>query len=637
VRLRKTIHSSLLAATLLLPACASHPSRFDAGLDLGVADTGIDGGVDSGSDVGADADVDAAYPTPAPRPLAPLSTSTVTSQRPTLRWSLPPGTDGAHVDICADRACATIDAMLDVTGSSTVPTTSLAAGVHFWRVRGRMGASIVTAYSPTWEFWVGARSAGDSSWGTTPDVNGDGRPDLIVGAMNFSMGTGRAYVYLGTATGLPNTATATLDSPDGEYGLFGASVASAGDVNGDGFGDVVVGAPAPMLTGGPPPTLRPGSVHLYLGGVAGLSTTATMVLAGPDGIAGAFGNSVASAGDVNGDGFADVVVGAPGVAMNSGRAYVYLGSANGLSATPLMLAATSSLNDRLGETVSGAGDVNGDGLGDVIVGAAGTMSNRGAVYLFLGTVSGPPQTVVTLMNPDSGSSTFGESVACAGDVDGDGLADVVIGSLNLGDGTGNAHVYLGNASGLSATPASTLSCPDGPPTGCGRAVSSAGDVNGDGYADVVIGAPDVTLPPMFMVGGRAYVFLGGATGLGAAPELTAPGMSSVALGTAVAAGGDLNGDGFADVIIGTYNGLEGVVIYNGGSAGIGNMPSQTIPPPDGVNTHFGFSIAERDPARIGRGMNAGSFFGRAVARAPMLVLRGAVGSYSDVRLRARAT
>ena len=149
--------------------------------------------------------------------------------------------------------------------------------------------------------------------------------DVVVGAAGASGNTGRAYVYFGSASGIARTAGATLIGPDGVNGRFGFSVASAGDVNGDGYAEVVIGAPtASSVTG---------RAYVYLGGATGLGTMSETSLTGPDGVNGNFGVSVASAGDVNGDGYAEVVVGAVGVSSSTGRAYLHLGSASGLGVT----------------------------------------------------------------------------------------------------------------------------------------------------------------------------------------------------------------------------------------------------------------------------------------------------------------
>jgi hypothetical protein len=176
--------------------------------------------------------------------MAPLSTATVTSQQPTLRWLLAPGTDGARVELCRDRAMTTSCTSFDATGASGRPGSNLAPGVWFWRVLGRSGASAGTTGSVVWQFVVGARSAGvDASWGTTLDVNGDGYADVVVGAFGENSETGRAYVYLGSATGLGTTPATTLTGPGGASGNFGESVASAGDVNA-----APVPTPAPLAT-----------------------------------------------------------------------------------------------------------------------------------------------------------------------------------------------------------------------------------------------------------------------------------------------------------------------------------------------------------------------------------------------------
>ena len=298
-----------------------------------------------------------------PRQIAPLSTATVTSQTPLLRWVLPRDVDTVQVDICRDRACREAVTSFVAHGSSGAPPLALGPGVYFWRLRGLAGhARVGTATSPVWEFFVGARSAPvNTSWGSTLDVNGDGFADVVVGAANakslFPEGggqlggnnSGSAFVYLGAADGL-STTPIELPSPNPAYEGYGASVSSAGDVNGDGFDDLVVGAPADTVAGS-----GSGSAYLYLGGAEGLSMT-PMTLANPAGVDPAFGRWIAGVGDVNGDGYADVVV---------AGSYLYLGGADGLSTAPVPVA--------VGFPVAGIGDVNGDGYADVAVGG-GTVS-----------------------------------------------------------------------------------------------------------------------------------------------------------------------------------------------------------------------------------------------------------------------
>jgi FG-GAP repeat/FG-GAP-like repeat len=517
-----------------------------------------------------------------PRLIAPLSTATVTSQRPTLRWALAAGTDGAHVQICRDRACGVEVTSFDANGASGAPSANLPAGVLFWRAFGKSAGVTGSQSSPTWEMTVGTRSASvNTSWGTTLDVNGDGYADVIIGADGTNSTTGRAYLYLGGAAGLPTSPATTLTGPDGASGAFGVSVASAGDVNGDGYADVIIGAYAVGSD--------TGRAYLYLGGAAGLSSSPAATLIGADGTGGFFGYSVASAGDVNGDGYADVIIGASQASSLTGRAYLYLGRAAGLSSSPAAtLTGPDGVGGVFGVSVASAGDVNGDGYADVIIGASDVGNNAGRAYLYAGSAAGLPLSpTATFIGPDGSGAHFGGSVASAGDVNGDGYADVVIGASNAN----RAYIYLGAAAGPATSAATTLIGPDGAGGLFGVSVASAGDVNGDGYTDVIIGAYAVSSNT-----GRAYLFLGGAAGLATSPgaALTGPDGTGGNFGDSVASAGDVNGDGYADVIIGaaTVSANAGrAYLYGGGSAGLSSSPTAALTGPAGAGGQFGLSVA----------------------------------------------
>ena len=226
--------------------------------------------------------------------------------------------------------------------------------------------SIRTVIAPTGE------GAGDNfgySVSGAGDVNGDGYADVIVGAyLNDAAGSnvGRAYVYYG-GPGADAVADLTLTG-EAAGDLFGYSVSGAGDVNGDGYADVIVGAYSDDGGG-----LDAGRAYVYFGG-PGADAVADLTLTGA--AAGDwFGWSVSGAGDVNGDGYADVIVGGhldDAGGMDAGRAYVYFGGPGADAVADLTLTGAAA-GDQFGISVAGAGDVNGDGYADVIVGRGSTM------------------------------------------------------------------------------------------------------------------------------------------------------------------------------------------------------------------------------------------------------------------------
>ena len=190
----------------------------------------------------------------APRPLAPLSTARVASRWPALRWELPAGTDGALVEMFADRAC-TQPLTSFLASTSGTPSTPLAAGVAFWRLRGTSNGAVGSTTSPVWELFVPARNGRpkvNTGWGTTLDVNGDGLGDVGVSALTIKNYIGQAYIYMGRKGAGPSSTPVILGGMQGPQSEFGCSIDSAGDVNGDGFGDLIVtqcdGATLPMAT-----------------------------------------------------------------------------------------------------------------------------------------------------------------------------------------------------------------------------------------------------------------------------------------------------------------------------------------------------------------------------------------------------
>ncbi|MBI5515104.1 MAG: FG-GAP repeat protein [Deltaproteobacteria bacterium] len=496
-----------------------------------------------------------------PRQVAPLSTATVTSRQPTLRWVLPPGVDGAHVDLCRDRALTMGCIAIDATGPSAAPMADLAPGLWYWRLQGRSGGVRGTASSPVWQFNVGARSAGvlgrmvDTSWATYPDVNGDGYADVLVGAPGpFSppevMGIGIVQVYHGAPGGPSSTSTATLRGAAG--GRFGYSVASAGDVNGDGYADVIVGAPGSSAF--------PSAAYLFVGGPTGLPTAPSITLMGTAGAG--YAEDVASAGDINGDGYADVVVGEVGTMSTHSNAYIYFGGPSGPGASPSQTIAGAGVSPQV--DVAGAGDVNGDGYADVLIGV------RGGAALHLGGPMGLAATRTTL-RPVDGLTLA--RVSGAGDVNGDGLADFLVGDPNArlgGNSHGAVQVYHGRAIGTWGSAETTVFGDYA--SGFGTALAGLGDVNGDGYEDILGAGP-----------GRLRVHHGSPFGIRVISDRTIDER-----GWAASYTGDVNRDGFADAATGGFNG-QAFLHVSLGAAGLSASPSVTFT--GSVTDYFGYSVA----------------------------------------------
>lgn len=445
------------------------------------------------------------------------------------------------------------------------------------------------------------------------DVNGDGFDDVIVGAHDADAlgdsNSGEAYVVFGQAGGFPaNIDLATLSAVAGfrldgvdQDDATGLSVSGAGDVNADGIDDLIIGAPFAAAGSGRSYVVF-GSVGLIgpsidLSALTGFNGFRIDGVAVDDGA----GYSVSAAGDIDGDGIDDVIIGAPGAdpggVSNAGSSYVVFGKDtdldnNGTVDNPfqpaLGLAALNGLNgfridgivasEISGFAVSGAGDVNDDGVGDVIIGAPNEVFAPGVTYVVYGkrtdtdgngTVDDPFSASINLsaLNGANGSrfdgidaqGNIGAAVAAAGDVNDDDFDDVIIGTSQLG----KSFVVFGKPGGLGT--ALDLSTLDGTTgfridpvalgNGTGSAVSGAGDVNGDTFDDLIVGGAQGKRNA-----GQGYVIFGRSGAFEPAlalSELTeAAGFRLDGAGGAERAGlsvsgaGDVNGDGFNDLILG---------------------------------------------------------------------------------------
>ncbi|MCH8236320.1 MAG: FG-GAP repeat protein, partial [Chloroflexi bacterium] len=362
------------------------------------------------------------------------------------------------------------------------------------------------------------------------DVNGDGVPDLIVGSpgdeVNGVGASGSARVF----SGLDGSLIYTFGG-DQYADRLGVSVSGAGDVDGDGFADLIVGSNRSPL----------GYARVYSGKNGSIIYTFFGDAAFDD-----FGRSVSGAGDVDGDGFDDMIVGARSDdtnATNSGYARVFSGQDGSIIYT---FYGAAVFFDSYGFSVSGAGDVDGDGFDDLIVGAIqnATITGRAEV------LSGANGSILYTFSGNVASDGFGGSVSGAGDVNGDGFADLIVGASrddNNGSESGSARVFSG-ADG------SILYTFDGDAgfDSLGSSVGGAGDVNGDGFADLIVGA--ALDDNNGKTSGSARVF----SGADGAVLFTVDGDSvGDALGLSVSGAGDIDGDGFADLIVGAPQNHQG--------------------------------------------------------------------------------
>jgi hypothetical protein len=461
--LRRPLGAALSCAALVASGCARSVIPVDTEMsapDAMILDASPDAALPDGANVDAEVP-DAASDVAdvrrcescqgAPRPVAPLSTTTVTTNRPTLRWELPRDGDGARVEVCRDRDCNERLLSQTQTGDHVTLTESLTAGVFFWRVQSATDGVAAGPFSPTWEFrCFGRATPVDSAWGSFLDVNGDGLADLA-----FVEG-GRVRIIYGNRSRslIARTVPEPAWSPN--------ELIPAGDLDGDGFGDLIVSASI--------------------------------------------------------SGFPAIEVGC------------YRGTREGIVAEPTIV-------QPRGTRALAAGDLDGDGYGDIVLPHAAcccSSTSRGGISVAFGPLSaeGLARRVEIPEPADSAAhdGCFGQKGAAPGDMDGDGFADFLIASPMYGsrdsghlDWHGSGRVYLIRGAPGSVDPEPHIVEYEVPNDqgNFGRVMGAAGDLNGDGYPDAFVswrllaGArTSPTIDPIFEVYSGEPTVVGDADGDG---------------------------------------------------------------------------------------------------------------------------
>jgi FG-GAP repeat/FG-GAP-like repeat len=535
-----------------------------------------------------------------PRPIAPLSGSVV-NQRPTLSWTPATGSEKVEVEVCADRDCTRIvKGVLSPEGSTSL-TVDLSPGRYFWRVQARSGSPHQTPIL-TWQLTArhGRPAEAQNLSPLDLDMNGDGFADLAVPLTPTQGGIARVAIFYGSATGF-QVAPTTLVAPAEGYG-FGSSVVAVGDVNGDGFGDLAVTAPS--------------------GGERSLECG---------------GNTV----------MGDVTPSNRKVPDATGRVYVYLGSPTGPKGLPDVSLAGEELGARLGEWISGGGDINGDGYADMLLESAGgpppdlscspqngspssLVSHKVSLYFGDGQPFQAPRTVRLTMwqappNPPTAADCSSERAAIIGDMNGDGYADVC--AICEKERVAIAKVQFGSAVGVESRSEVRLR---GAPGYRASVIALRSDIDGDGRADLLL-VPQFTYAPItwyrsfsgrkpsylepiqklavprdigrravvhdfngdgfsdlvLAVGGfskRAFLYMGSAQGLQAKPRVIAAPAGALRFATWNSAG-DFNGDGFGDLALAAFAPDIGdrVYLYFGGPSGLPETPTAMLIPPSANN------------------------------------------------------
>ncbi len=425
-----------------------------------------------------------------------------------------------------------------------------------------------------------ATIVGERECASAGDVNGDGFKDIITGNPS---GRGYVKIFLGSANFDTNPDLQIM----GDGGSFGSAVGCAGDLNKDGYDDIIVGAPSASNPNNG--AEMAGMAYIYFGGDP-MDTVVDLTLLDSYWYYG-FGSSVTSAGDVNNDGYYDAMVAAPDDWGAVGRVFVYLGGESMDSIYDIRIEGHPDSAEHLGWSVAGIGDINSDAYDDILVGSpfAGVPWGTGKATIYFG--GNPMDTIpdVVLNGDITTFYNFGRNVASAKDVDGDGIPDVLVSN------TKKTKVFYGSSlldTGVSVT------------LPVGYSISSAGDVNQDGYGDLI--ASDDKYPQ------STHIFYG-ATSMDGEADITlkAEDTTLAGFGLKVACLSDINCDGYDEVMISSggdslHHGIIFIYTCNPTSVEEPIEPKkecsfnldQNYPNPFNENTTIHFSVSAANEASV---------------------------------------
>jgi hypothetical protein len=508
------------------------------------------------------------------------------SRRPLFRWRAV--AHATSYDLQVDDSCdpdsfrscafpspeaAETTTNLSLRLSAGLPISSAPAGRrYYWHFRA-CGDGACTPWSEVRYLDVGRNPT---------DFTGDGHSDLVIGnagaSVNGVTNVGSVYIAVGVRPGSTPGLQTLLPGDAASLNFYGSAVASAGDVDGDGFADLAIAAQIADQSG---------RVYLHRGGPNWPETMPSQVLENPEGQTVAFFGSALVGGDIDGDGRSDLVVAAErqdDPATSEGRVFIYAGqsSSTGLTTVPSWVLSNPAhqANGHFGSSLA-LGDVNGDGYADLAI-TADTQDLVGRVFIYAGRSNGvrdPP--IATLDAPMAVTgANFGRPLA-TGDFDGDGYADLAvsaaqedIGGLNA---VGRVYLYHGGPDGIPdrSAPWRILENPTGLTNSFYGFKLAVADLNGDGFDDLAVSAPYHDSAK-----GRVYIYHGASDGLPSAPSTTLsdpdPANNNDFFGVVLATGDRLIADGIGDLFVGARRNSGVIYLFDGAFGGLPQTTTNTL-------------------------------------------------------------